>query len=116
MLVSCLAYSYTVMMEACSSETSVDVKRATQQYIPADTTPESISIRVYVDTPGFLRVLLRHSGNTGAAHQNNRVQDRSFHITFKAQFVISKRQLPDWRAVPFLNMRIGLLESCLLGG
>jgi hypothetical protein len=36
-LVSCLAYSSTVKMEAkCSSETSVDIQRTTRCYIPED--------------------------------------------------------------------------------
>jgi hypothetical protein len=35
MLISCLAYSLTVKMEAtCSSETSVDFQRTTSRYIP----------------------------------------------------------------------------------
>jgi hypothetical protein len=38
-LVSCLAYTSTLKMEAiCSSETSVDFQRATRRYIPEDRT------------------------------------------------------------------------------
>jgi hypothetical protein len=38
-LVSCLAYSSTLKMEAkCSSETSVDFQRTTRHYIPEDRT------------------------------------------------------------------------------
>jgi hypothetical protein len=38
-LVSCLAYSSTMKMEAtCSSETSVDFQRTTRHYIPEDKT------------------------------------------------------------------------------
>jgi hypothetical protein len=38
-LVSCLAYSSTLKMEAiCFSETSVDFQRNTQRYIPEDST------------------------------------------------------------------------------
>jgi hypothetical protein len=39
MLVSCLAYSSTLKMEAtCSSETSVNFQHITCRYIPEDTT------------------------------------------------------------------------------
>jgi hypothetical protein len=38
-LLSCLAYSSTLQMEAvCSSETSVDFQRTTRRYIPEDRT------------------------------------------------------------------------------
>jgi hypothetical protein len=33
-LVSCLVYSLALMMEACSSEMSVDFQRTTRRYIP----------------------------------------------------------------------------------
>jgi hypothetical protein len=39
MIISCLAYSSTLKMEAvCSSETSVDLHWTTRRYIPKDTT------------------------------------------------------------------------------
>jgi hypothetical protein len=42
MIVSCLAYSSTLKMEArCSSETSVDFQRTTRRYIPEDGTLHS---------------------------------------------------------------------------
>jgi hypothetical protein len=40
-MISCLAYSSTVKMEAtCSSQTSADIQRTTPRYIPEDRTIE----------------------------------------------------------------------------
>jgi hypothetical protein len=39
MLVSCLTYTSTLKAEvACSSETSLDIRRTTRLYVPEDTT------------------------------------------------------------------------------
>jgi hypothetical protein len=48
-LVSCVAYSSTLKMEAmCSFETSVEVQRTTQRYIPYDKTLYIKNVSIYV--------------------------------------------------------------------
>jgi hypothetical protein len=55
MLVSCLAYSSTLKMEArCFSETSVDFQRTTRRYIPEDRTLHNHrceNLRAYNEIP-----------------------------------------------------------------
>jgi hypothetical protein len=48
-LVSCLAYSSTLKMEAtCSSETSIDFRRTTRRYIPEDGTLQNLTVFVLI--------------------------------------------------------------------
>jgi hypothetical protein len=56
---SCLTYSSTMKMDAtCSSETSVDIQRITQNYIPEDTFFKLIIVREYCVSIIYLSGLL----------------------------------------------------------
>jgi hypothetical protein len=53
MLVSCLAYSATLKIEAiCSSERSVDFQRTARRYIPEDRTLRILRSEVFVSGSG----------------------------------------------------------------
>jgi hypothetical protein len=88
MLVSCLAYSSTLKMEAiCSSDTSVDFQQFTRRYIPEDSTlythvacigfvtPENSIHNVRV---GFLDRSVDYRGNT--QHSSGRQVNELFFI------------------------------------
>jgi hypothetical protein len=98
MLVSCLAYSSTLKMEAtCSSEMSVDFQQTVWRYIPDDRTLHIL----------FWKCKLNYFNNLGSARQKSEIiniPETECFLTDPSRTVIMKREFKDWSWIVIIQI------------